>query len=145
MPSAILRPFSVYGPGQRSTSIVGTIVAQARAGGPVRIFDPRPTRDMVFIDDVGQALLAACLAPVLERLVTFNVCSGRGTASGELAHLVAQLAAVEEVETGASSDRPADLDVLELVGDPNRAHRGLQWRASTPLAGGLRRTLEAPS
>lgn len=145
MPSAILRPFSVYGPGQRSASIVGTIVAQARAGGPVRIFDPRPTRDMVFIDDVGQALLAACLTPALERLVTFNVCSGRGTSSGELAHMVAQLAAVGEVETGASSDRPADLDILELVGDPNRAHRGLQWRASTPLAVGLKKTLEASS
>ena len=145
LPSAILRPFSVYGPGQRPTSLAGTIVAQARAGGPVRIFDPRPIRDMVFVDDLGQALLAACRARILENPVTFNVCSGRGTASGELAHIVAQLAAVEEDETGASSDRPADLDVLELVGDPDRAHRELQWRATTPLEDGLRRTLEALS
>ncbi len=143
--SAILRPFSIYGPGQRPGSLVGTIISQAKAGGPVRIHDPRPVRDMVFVDDAAQALLAACRVSISEDPTTLNVCSGRGTASGELAHLIAQLAAVEEIETRAPSDRPADLDVLELVGDPDRADRELRWRASTPLGVGLQRTLEASS
>ena len=143
--TAILRPFSIYGPGQRPTSLVGTIVAQAKAGGPVRIVDARPVRDMIFVDDVAQALLAACRAPLSEDPVTLNVCSGQGTASGELARMVAQLAGVERVEVGAPPDRPPELDVFELVGDPDRADRELHWRARTPLEVGLTQTLEASS
>ena len=103
-------------------------------GEPTTIFgDGGQTRDFVFVGDVVDALLAAAAHDG----GIFNVGSGRETSVLEL-----HQACADVVGTAAEPRlEPARLgDVLRSVLDVSRADRELGFRASTPLADGLRAT-----
>jgi UDP-glucose 4-epimerase len=142
--AVVLRPFSVYGPGMRATSVVGSIVTQALAGDEIQLFDTRVVRDFCLVDDVAEAVWVACTTvPPLTGLRVYNVGSGRGTSMAELARTAfAVLARSGRVTQRAGQDRPAAADIVELVADVAAARRDLGWRAETPLPIGLRRTLD---
>ena len=79
----ILRPFSLYGPGQRMDSLIGTILMQLADGGPVQLRDLSPVRDYLHIADFCELVLAASTSPAKFRLL--NACSGEGISVGQLA------------------------------------------------------------
>lgn len=142
IPAVILRPFSVYGPGQAAAALIGTVLRQAATGDAVRLHDLRPVRDYVFVRDVADAVLAACTAP-LRRTAVFNVGSGRGTSVARLASLVLQAAGRTLPVAQDGSDRPGRAQILRLVADPARARAGLGWSAATSLPDGLAATVRA--
>jgi UDP-glucose 4-epimerase len=57
--SVILRPFSVYGAGLCSQSLIGAILHQARHGDSVRLATLAPIRDYCHVKDVATAILLA--------------------------------------------------------------------------------------
>jgi UDP-glucose 4-epimerase len=145
--AVILRPFSVYGPGQTAASLIGTVLRQAAggdaAGGDaVRLHDLRPVRDYVFVRDVADAVLAACTAPI-KRTGVFNVGSGRGTSVARLASLILQAAGRTMTVEQDGTDRPGRAQILRLVADPARARDHLGWTAATSLPDGLAATVHA--
>jgi UDP-glucose 4-epimerase len=145
----VLRPFSVYGPGQRRGGVLGLIMGQLAEMEPdtgattIRLRDVEPVRDYVFVTDVADAVWRAVALEPAPGPRVFNVCSGRGTSVRDLAarSLVAagRTGTVEQV--AATGDRPAAADIRELVGDPAAARRDLGWTAATDLAAGLRQTI----
>jgi UDP-glucose 4-epimerase len=145
--AAILRPFSVYGPGSPTRSLIGTVLGQVMAGGAVTVADPRPVRDYCFVGDVADAIVAAARNDGMhwagpERVVTFNVASGVGVSVAALAGLALELAGREPSELQVRSpDRPGGTDILELVADTGRARRLLGWSGRTDLRQGLTRTM----
>ena len=136
--AVIVRPFSVYGPGVAAWSLIGTLADQAARGGPVRVRDPRPVRDLVHVDDVAAALVA-CVEhqPPEGEPSCFNLCSGVGHSVGELAELMARCAGVPVDHRPVPPDRSAGADIFELIGDPTRARLELGWCSTTELADGL--------
>ncbi len=142
--TVVLRPFSVYGPRQSSGGVVATILAQALAAPAVELHDPDAVRDFCFVDDVADAVLAAAAAA--EKSVStriYNVGSGAGTSIGELARLAVRAAGRDApVRRRPGSERPAGATVKELVADPRRIRADLGWSARTPLADGLRVTID---
>jgi nucleoside-diphosphate-sugar epimerase len=142
--AVVLRPFSVYGPGMRPGSVIGTVLTQALAGDEVQLFATRVVRDFCLVDDVAEAVWAACTTvPPRTGLRVYNVGSGRGTSMAELARTVfAVLDRSGRVTQRAGQDRPAAADIVELVADVAAARRDLGWQARTPLPIGLRRTLD---
>ena len=54
--AVVLRPFSVFGPGMRRSSLLGTILEQVGRGGPVLLLDPSSVRDHCYVDDVADAV-----------------------------------------------------------------------------------------
>ena len=137
--AVILRPFSVYGPGQPPTSLIGTLLRQAATEDAVRVHDLRPVRDYCFVRDVAAAVVAACTAD-LPALSVFNVGTGRGTSVARLAALALRAAGRELPVEQAGADRPGRAQILRLVADPTRAAERLGWRAATGLAEGLAAT-----
>lgn len=141
--AAIVRPFSVYGPGMGQYSLVRTIVRQLCDAAPMRLADLRPERDYCFIDDVARALeLAARVA--LNRTVALNVGSGVGTSVAELAGTAMRLAgrphSLEEIR---ADGRPGDAEILRLVADRAQARALLGWEPRVTLEDGLRATVAA--
>lgn len=137
----VLRFANVYGPESGHDTVVGKALAQARAGGPIALRDPRPVRDFLWIDDAVEALvrlLATAPGPGFHRV---NVGSGQGQSIGSMAAALAQAAAVALTPPG---EPPAD-EAPTLVLDIARLRARTGWAPSTPLAEGLRRCLAAPA
>src|SRR5690606_38200597 len=59
LPVVTVRPFNTYGPRQSQRAVIPTIIAQALAGGPVRLGATAPTRDFLYVRDTVAGMLRA--------------------------------------------------------------------------------------
>ncbi len=140
-PSAVvLRPFSVYGPGQRAESLLAQIVAQALRGNEVALRDLAPVRDYVHAEDVARAALLACDAAV-DELAVANVGSGVGTSVAALAEAVFAVLGRHGTIRALGADRGA-AEIYRLVADPTTATELLGWRSRIGLRSGIATVLE---
>jgi nucleoside-diphosphate-sugar epimerase len=138
----LLRPFSVYGPGGRETSVLGRMLAQIKRNEPLRVISTRPVRDYVHVADAVEAILGALYYDA-SRLLIANIASGHGISVGDLGRTLAKLAGSScRIIEGADPDRPPVHDIHYLVGDPSVAANELGWRPSIDLETGLRECLK---
>jgi UDP-glucose 4-epimerase len=130
-----LRMSNVYGPRQNPHGEAGVIAifcAAATGGRPVTVFgDGTQTRDFVYVEDVAEAFAAAGESTEQGAI---NVSTGVETSLSELA-------AALGLETVEQPGRLGEIRRSSL--DPGTAQRRLGWTARTPLAEGLRRTLDS--
>jgi nucleoside-diphosphate-sugar epimerase len=150
----VLRPFAVYGERSPAWSLVGSCVRRALAGGPLTMTSLDRVRDLVHVDDVAAAFVAAATVALRddEPIVTGNVCTGVGTRVDELARTVLAAAGsagpIEQTEPQAVTEedvlagrRPPSSDPMRLVGDPSRACEVLGWRPRVTVADGVARVV----
>jgi nucleoside-diphosphate-sugar epimerase len=140
----ILRPFSVYGAGLSSQSLIGTILRQAEQSGCecVRLASLKPVRDYCYINDLSAAIVRACAVKEASA-GAINIGSGSGTSAGEVARMVLQIIGrqipvVEESER----QRPAHSDIHHLVADTRKAREVLGWTPAYSLKRGLEETVD---
>jgi UDP-glucose 4-epimerase len=130
----------VYGPRQNpaaETGVVarfaGRMIARER---PTIYGDGRQTRDLVFVDDIVDALVRSVdRAPGL----MINIGTGRETSVQELYDVLARLLQYKE-PARHSPARPGDIGRSAL--DSSRAEIHLGWTAYTSLESGLRQTID---
>lgn len=147
---AMVRPFSVYGPGQPAGSLLSAILRQALdpEATEVVLADLRPVRDYCFVDDVAEATLCAARAPAGDGPRVYNVASGVGVSVADLAGIAGAVVAErtgrrKTVREDPSRRRPGGADILHMVAEVSLAARELAWSPRTPLREGLRRTIDS--
>jgi dTDP-glucose 4,6-dehydratase len=141
VPVAVARPFNVYGPRQSDRAIVPTIATQLLAGGPVRLGNATPVRDLTWVGDTVRAFAAIAEADALVGEVA-NVGSGTETGFGALAELLGGLAGrVVRIVADPARVRPAASEVDRLCCDSAKLRSLTGWRPEVPLEDGLARTL----
>jgi nucleoside-diphosphate-sugar epimerase len=139
-PLTVLRPFNTYGRKDNTHFVVERIVVQMLRDVQVRLGDPKPVRDLLYIDDHLGAYLV-CLGNPKAIGEVFNFCTGRGISIGELVVLLREYTGFQgEVVWDAIPARPLDIPVL--MGDSSKADQVLGWRHRVPLEEGLRLTVE---
>lgn len=140
-PVATVRPFNTYGPRQSARAIIPTIIAQALAGGPVRLGSLHPTRDLTFVDDTVTGFISAASADdAVGR--TVNLGSGREISIGDLARsIIDRIDPSIEIVTHADRVRPPLSEVERLIADNRLAADLLGWSPSVMLDEGLDRTI----
>jgi len=115
-------------------TVVARVVHQLQAPQrtAVEVWDLKPVRDYVHIDDVVRGIRGAMRSRPPQ---TINLGRGQGTAVGALIDLAMQVSgrALEVRETGEGGAAQS----FPLVADVNRARAVLQWTATTPLRAGL--------
>ncbi|PYP46564.1 MAG: UDP-glucose 4-epimerase [Gemmatimonadetes bacterium] len=141
-----LRYGNVYGPRQNPHGEAGVVAIFAHrvlAGQALTVFgDGAQTRDMVFVEDVVEANLAAShvALPPADGVDgrAFNIGTGIETSVNDIA---ATLVAIEgrRLAIQHAAPRPGELRRNALAVD--KAAHGLGWRARVAVAEGLRRTL----
>jgi UDP-glucose 4-epimerase len=138
-----LRLFNVYGPGQSPdgpyAQLVPRALAALRTGEPPVVYgDGTQSRDLVFVEDVAAAFLAA-----LDGTATgiLNVGSGRSTSVLDIIGAAARALGIEHVSPRFQDERPGD--VPHTCADTTAITRALGWRAQVALDEGLARTAAA--
>lgn len=140
-----LRYGNVYGPRQDPSGDAGVIailcdrVLSGRR--PVVFGDGHQTRDYVFVGDVVAANLAAAAAPSL-RHELYNVGTGVEVSVRELIAAVAGAAGVDRARFAPDHQPARPGEVRRSCLDVTRARADLNLTAATPLADGLRATLD---
>ena len=141
LPVVTVRPFNTYGPRQSGRAIVPTIITQCLTDAVVRLGNLTPTRDLIYVEDTVEGFIRAGNAPqVVGRAV--NLGTGRETAIGDLAALIAELAERRvSVEQDPARTRPQESEVERLLADNRLAKELLEWQPAVTLEEGLRQTI----
>jgi len=142
LPLTIVRPFNTFGPRQSLRAVIPTIIAQALQGGRIMLGDTRPVRDFNFVADTVAGFLAAA-AHGAGRGEIYNLATGTGHTIGETADLIASLIGHEiEIIHESDRDRPADSEVMRLIGHASHATNDLGWKPQHSFRDGLAATID---
>ena len=138
-----LRLYSVYGPWEEPSRLMPALVLNGLEGGYPPLANPAIARDYVEVADVCEAFIRAAARPIggdggHEPGAVYNVGSGVQTTLAQAVDAARAAFAIAAVpQWGGMAARGWDTNVW--VSDSRRMDRELDWRATTPLAVGLRR------
>lgn len=138
VPSIILRPFNVYGQGQNENFLISLILEQANTG-ILKLNDPKPKRDYVFIDDVANAFYKA-VEYKRRDFETFNVGTGISYSVKEVTELVNKI--YSNKLKVSFSNKQRNSEVLDTVADITKIKTVLNWHPTFSLKEGLLRMIE---
>lgn len=139
LPAVVLRPFSVYGPGEPRGRLIPELLTCLAAGRPFRTTAGTYRRDLIHVDDVVEGCLRAATHPAAPG-ETFNLGTGREWSTGEVVAVAeAVTGRTATVVEGAFPARPPD--TAHWVADTTHIQAVLGWRPSITLAEGLARTI----
>jgi nucleoside-diphosphate-sugar epimerase len=129
----IVRPFNIFGPGQRTEFLIPTVIDQIKRGTDIRIKDVKPRRDYLFIDDFAAGLERALRSP--EGLRVFNLGSGSSYSVAEVIDMAQTLAGTRlEVHCEESTRQN---EIADVRADITRARTQLGWEPRVSLREGL--------
>jgi UDP-glucose 4-epimerase len=139
-PIVIVRPFSVYGPGQSSDRVVPEIILCALRGTELRMTDARQTREFNHVDDIASGIVAALTAPGIEGEI-LNLGCGEELSIREVTGLILDLMGNPiTARFGAIPPRPNE--VPRMAADSMKARRLLGWQPQRQLRQGLAATID---
>lgn len=136
--SCVLRPFQVYGPGDKPGRLVPTMLAAARAGNVLPLTGPGLRRDWVWVGDVVDACLRAASRDDLPDGAVLNIGTGVQTTNEELV-AVAEKVTGRAIVTVPGGHGGRIWDTCDWVCDPRRARDVLGWESKVDVDAGLAR------
>jgi UDP-glucose 4-epimerase len=134
-----VRPFSVYGPGQRKLVVYDLLKRIVDGERPLRILAPADvTRDFVYVEDVAAAIVALARdAPAKGE--AYNLASGHATSLRELADALLVASGVASAAVFVGDQDPGN--PAHWCGDTSKA-ASLGVTLDTTLARGLAKTVQ---
>ena len=140
-PVTVLRPFNTYGRRDNTHFLVERMLVQMLRGDIVKLGDPTPERDLLYIDDHVDAYLACFGKSDVSVGQVFNFCSGEKMTVRSLAEKLRDITGFRgQIVWDTIPRRPLDIQVL--YGDASRAKSVLGWEPKVSLDEGLRRTAD---
>jgi UDP-glucose 4-epimerase len=142
-PAVIIRPFTVFGPDQKDTRFISTVIRNLRAGQDISLPNVRITRDYVYINDLIDCYLKLLHDYHLLLGQTLNICTGKAVELEQIVKIVQEhfSSSITKVHRGKFALREGE--VLSIVGDPQKTATVLGWRASWTLESGLKNLLQS--
>jgi UDP-glucose 4-epimerase len=146
MHTAVLRLTNTFGPRQllahNRQGFIPWFIRTAMTGQEITIYgDGRQTRDIVYVDDVVDALLRVAVLPELNGQV-FNVGSPFIHSVGEVAELAVELAGSGSFRLIPFPEEKKRIDVGSVACDYTAMTRATGWLPKTSLRAGMARTIE---
>ena len=138
IPVTIVRPFNIYGPGQKAHFLIPEILGQALAAKPIRLKDLKPRRDYLYVEDLVDALMLT-LSPY-KGLRIYNVGSGYSMC---VADIVNEIQAAAGTELPVLSDNlPRTNEIMDVYADITAARDGLGWRPKFEFKDGIKMMID---
>jgi nucleoside-diphosphate-sugar epimerase len=140
-PVTVLRPFNTYGRRDNTHFLVERMLVQMLQGNTVKLGDPTPERDLLYIDDHVDSYLTCFAKPQASIGQVFNFSTGEKLTVQALADKMRAIAGFRgQILWDTIPKRPLDIQVL--YGDSAKAKSVLGWEAKVSLDDGLRRTAD---
>jgi nucleoside-diphosphate-sugar epimerase len=135
-----LRAALIYGPGQSIDFMIPASIEALLAGRVFALTEGRQQRDLLHVDDLVSAMIAASERDGLAGQV-INVSTGTACQIRTVARAIGRMTGrMHLLNFGALPGRSNE--IIDMRGDPSKAERLLGWRPTVPLARGLARTIE---
>ncbi|HEV7322478.1 MAG TPA: NAD(P)-dependent oxidoreductase [Ensifer sp.] len=128
----------VFGPRQSTQFMIPNLIERCLAGQRCMIHHPSDRRDLLYVDDVVEALFRVADAPTTTRLV--NIATGIAPSMREVAKLIVEHTGAdpELIEFGAATSTGG---IPDFRASPARVKDLFGWSARVPLTEGLARTI----
>jgi UDP-glucose 4-epimerase len=146
MEFAALRFAGIYGPGKQARhgkmSLRSRLVEDPVQGKPARVAQGGDQLDdMIYVDDVAEALVQAVLAPNLN-FGAYNIASGKGQTIRQFADAVRAVVPGADIDIGPGLN-PLGFDVhYYAIYDISRAHKDFGFNPKFDLVAGVRDYVE---
>lgn len=136
---SILRPFNIYGVGQKGKLLIPEIVGQLKDGRDIiQLKASSPRRDYINIEDVASAFIA-CINDRNDYGI-YNVCSGESVSVKEITEIINKHLKRKAVFLFSESDRPSEVN--ETRGSCDKL-KSLGWSPSISFEEGIVKILES--
>ena len=136
---SVIRPFNIYGEGQRGKLLIPEIFDQIKVGKKdIQLKAASPRRDYVNVVDVARAI---CLcADSNESYEVYNVCSGESVSVKEITEIINNNLKEKVQFHFSQSDRPNEVD--ETRGSCEKLKR-IGWLPSITFEQGVKAIIES--
>ena len=136
---SILRPFNIYGVGQKGKLLIPEIIDQLKEGkDTIQLRAASPRRDYVNVIDVASGICVCVNDP--NDFNAYNICSGESYSVREMTEIInSHLTKKVTFEFGAS-DRPNEVD--ETRGSCEKL-KALGWAPCISFEEGIKRIIES--
>jgi UDP-glucose 4-epimerase len=146
IPAVNLRLTNVYGPRAQMRSpdfgVANWFVRLAIDGGTIKVFgDGSIKRDFLYVDDCVEAMLACAAEPAAHGGV-YNVGAGEHATFKQFAEALVEIAGTGGWEYAPFTPERAAQEPGDFYSDIARIRAAVGWEPRTPLAEGIRRTVE---
>lgn len=136
---SVLRPFNLYGVGQKGKLLIPEIIEQLKAGKEtIQLKAASPRRDYVNVQDVANAICMC--AESKEKYGVYNVCSGESVSVSELTEIINSYLKHKVKFQFSSSDRPNEVD--ETRGSYGNL-KTIGWEPAVSLKDGIKTIIES--
>ncbi len=141
LPAVILRPFSIYGPYQRSDlegGVMSIFINKKLKGEPLEVFgDGNQGRDFFYIEDCAEFVAKACFS---EKAVgqIFNAGYGKEVKIKNLAEKIAG----GKAEIKFINHHHPHAEVMNMCADSSKAEKTLNWKPKISLEEGINKTAQ---
>ena len=132
--SIILRPFNVYGPGQKSDFLIPHIIHQAVFNTEIKVKDIEPKRDYIFVSDVVDAILAALKNNY--KFEVFNIGSGISYSVKEIINMIQKITGTNKPVICSSETRMNE--IMDVQADILNLYNQTGWKPGTDMLDGLK-------
>jgi len=137
VPVTIIRPFNIYGVGQKEHFLIPEIIAQVKARKPVHLKDLTPRRDYLYMDDLVDALLRTMSSKTGCHI--YNIGYGSSWSVGEIVAMVQRLAGTRLPVI--SENLPRQNEIPDVYADISKAADELGWVPRHSLEQGIEKIL----
>jgi len=133
----IARLSNLYGAGMSPENVISKIIKQVPRGGGIKVWNDKPIRDFLWIDDAVDALVEMALG---KSKGIFNVASGRAVSVKELVKTVSMASGVDKPST-LHITKPCD-EYSAIMLDISDTVNSFGWIPKITLEDGIRSLLD---
>lgn len=130
----IIRPFNIFGAGQKKHFLIPTIIDQALYSDAIQLKDLHPRRDYVYITDLIESLILSM--EFADKNGTYNIGSGLSLSVAEVAHAIMDILGVNKPLIATEEIRQSEIS--DTVADISKAKNELGWEPKYSFADGIK-------
>ena len=137
--TTVIRPFNIYGIGQKTHFLIPEIIAQIKAGKSIHAKDLTPRRDYLYLDDLVDGLLLTMVSKTGYRV--YNIGYGNSLSVKEIIDIIQSVAGTSLEVIGESI--PRRNEIQDVYADISKIRQELAWQPRYSFAEGVRKMLNS--